>query len=104
MQGLFLGVIIGAIALIINIIINGISSSYVYYSNYLFLSGVFVGLLGGVLFISHWFTDRKFYLQYFIKDELDKKREEIEYMFKLGGKFVIAGLFLIFLSFVIIYI
>lgn len=104
MKGLILGIAIGIIAVLANIMINGVHSSYVYYSNYLFLSGILMGLIGGALYISYWFTDRGIIKKIIKNEELPEKRNEIEYMVKWGKNFMIAAAVLIFASLLAIYL
>lgn len=104
MRGVIIGIAVGIIAVLANIIINGIHSSYVYYSNYLFLSGILMGLVGGAIYISYWFTDRRIIKKIIINEELPEKRSEIEYMSKWGNNFIIASAILILLSLLVIYL
>ncbi|MDI6603884.1 hypothetical protein ACETAC_02885 [Aceticella autotrophica] len=104
MKGIILGLIIAIISIILNIIFNGIYTSYVYYSNYLFLSGILMGLIGGFLYMSRWFNDRRIIKKIIKNEELPEKRFEFEYMTNWGNIILTASFILIGMSLIIVLI
>ncbi|WP_029687996.1 hypothetical protein [Thermoanaerobacter sp. A7A] len=95
-KGIILGIVLGIIAIILNIIINGFFASFVYYSNYLFLIGVCVGLLGGALYISYWINDLRLVKKIYYKEELPERREEIKFM-KIWGSYLVMAMLVMWL-------
>ncbi|AIS52050.1 hypothetical protein TKV_c08680 [Thermoanaerobacter kivui] len=101
-KGIILGIVMGIIAIVSNIIVNGFYTSFVYYSNYLFLAGTAVGLLGGILYISYWINDLKTVKKIYYHEELPEKRKEIEFMERWGSYLVIAMIVMWLLSLVFV--
>lgn len=104
MKGILLGIILAIISLLANIILNGINTSYIYYSNYFFVTGCGVGLIGGFLYISRWFNDRRLIRKIIKNEELPEKRNEYMYMTKWGNVLIIAASLLIILSLLVVLI
>lgn len=103
-KGIILGIVLGIIAIVLNIIVNGFFTSFVYYSNYLFLMGVCAGLLGGVLYISYWINDLRLVKKIYYKEELPERRDEIKFIKIWGSYLIIAMLVMWFLSFIVVLI
>jgi len=97
-KGVVLGFILSIGAILANIIVNGFSTSYVYYSNYLLLIGTGVGLLGGILYVLYWINDLKLVKKIYYKEELPERREEIKYMKEWGSYLIIAMFVMWFVS------
>ncbi|PHO06376.1 hypothetical protein BFT35_11645 [Thermoanaerobacterium thermosaccharolyticum] len=102
LKGFILGVILSIITLIINIIVNGIHTSYVNYSNYFFIVGCIVGLVGGFLYISYWFNDRRTIKKILRNQELPERRNDFIYMTEWGSVLLTASAFLILISLLIV--
>ncbi|AEM78358.1 hypothetical protein [Thermoanaerobacter wiegelii] len=101
-KGIILGIVLGIIAIVLNIIVNGFFTSFVYYSNYLFLIGVGIGLLGGVLYISYWINDLRLVKKIYYREELPERRDEIKFIKIWGSYLIIAMLVMWFLSFIVV--
>ncbi|MDI3310449.1 MAG: hypothetical protein QJR05_03365, partial [Thermoanaerobacterium sp.] len=84
MKGILLGVILSLITVIANVALNGIYSTYVNYSNYFFIAGCIVGLIGGFLYVSYWFNDMRTISRIFRNLELPEKRYDFIYMTQWG--------------------
>lgn len=102
LRGIILGVILSVLTLIINIIANGIHTTYINYSNYFFIVGCIVGLVGGFLYISYWFNDRRTIKKILRNQELPEKRNDFIYMIEWGSVLLIASAFLILISLLIV--
>lgn len=102
MKGILLGIILSFITVVINIALNGIHSTYVSYSNYFFIVGCVVGLIGGFLYISYWFNDMRTISRIFRNLELPEKRYDFIYMTQWGKVLLMASAFLMFLSLLIV--
>ncbi|WP_051408276.1 MULTISPECIES: hypothetical protein [Thermoanaerobacterium] len=102
MKGILLGIILSLIAVIANIALNGIHSTYVSYSNYFFIVGCIVGLIGGFLYVSYWFNDMRTISRIFRNLELPERRYDFIYMTQWGKVLLTAAALLMFLSLLIV--
>ncbi|AFK86547.1 hypothetical protein V518_1537 [Thermoanaerobacterium aotearoense SCUT27] len=102
LKGILLGIILSLIAVIANIALNGIHSTYVSYSNYFFIVGCIVGLIGGFLYVSYWFNDMRTISRIFRNLELPERRYDFIYMTQWGKVLLTAAALLMFLSLLIV--
>lgn len=93
-KGIIFGTIMGIVAIVLNIAVNGFFTSFVYYSNYLFLMGAVIGLLGGVLYISYWINDLRITKKIYYKEERPERLNEIKFI-KIWGSYFIIGMLVI---------
>lgn len=104
MKGIILGFVLAVLTLFANVIINGIHTTYINYSNYFFIVGCTVGIIGGFLYTSRWLNDRRIVKKIIKNEEQPEKRNEYAYMTDWGNVFLTASAILIILSLLVVLI